>query len=110
MDVVQKKRDGICILTLTGRLDVNTADEFRAKLLGIIEQDTHDVVLDCEGLDYISSAGLRVMLEATKKIKQGQGKIVLCSLKPYIQEIFEVSKFDVFLPLAPTLDDALQEF
>ena len=110
MEVVEKKQDGICILTLKGRLDANTADEFRGKILQIIEDGTHNIVLDCGGLDYISSAGLRVMLEATKKSKLSQGKIVLCSLRPYIQEIFEVSKFDVFLPLAPTLDDALQEF
>jgi anti-sigma B factor antagonist len=110
MEVVEKKQDGICILTLKGRLDTNTADEFRAKILQIIEDDTHNIVLDCEGLDYISSAGLRVVLEATKKSKQSQGKIVLCSLQPYIQEVFEVSKFDAFLPLTPSLDDALKEF
>ena len=110
MEVVEKKQDGICILTLKGRLDANTADEFRGKILQIIEDGTHNIVLDCGGLDYISSAGLRVMLEATKKIKLSQGKIVLCSLRPYIQEIFEVSKFDAFLPLVPSLDDALKEF
>ena len=110
MEVVEKKQDGICILTLQGRLDANTADEFRAKILQIIDDGTHNIVLDCEGLDYISSAGLRIVLEATKKVKQSQGKIVLCSLQPYIQEIFEVSKFDAFLSLTSGLDDALKEF
>ena len=110
MEVVEKKQDGICILILKGRLDANTADEFRTKILQIIDDGTHNIVLDCEGLDYISSAGLRVVLEATKKVKQSQGKIVLCSLQPYIQEIFEVSKFDAFLSLTSGLDDALKEF
>ena len=96
MQVVEKKQDGICILTLKGRLDANTADEFRAKILQIIADGTHNIVLECGNLDYISSAGLRVVLEATKKVKQSQGKIVLCSLQPYIQEIFEVSMFDAF--------------
>ena len=110
MEVVEKKQDGIFILIPKGRLDASTADEFRAKILQIIEDGTHNIVLDCEGLDYISSAGLRVLLEATKKVKQNQGKIVLCSLQPYIQEIFEVSMFDAFLPLTPGLGDALKEF
>ena len=110
MEVFEKKQNGICILTLKGRLDANTAEEFRAKILRIIEDGSHNVVLDCEGLDYISSAGLRVVLEAVKRAKQSQGKIVLCSLQPYIQEVFEVSKFDAFLPLALTLTDALKEF
>ena len=87
MEVFEKEQDGICILTLNGRLDAGTATEFGEKISGIIEYDTDTIVLNCEGLDYISSAGLRVVLEATKRVKQTQGKIVLCSLKPYIQEV-----------------------
>ena len=110
MEVVEKKQDGICILTLNGRLDASTADIFGEKIWKILEDGTDTIVLNCESLDYISSAGLRVLLEATKRVKQTQGKIVICSLKPYIQEVIELSKFDTFLPLALTLEDALKEF
>ena len=110
MEVVEKKRDGICILTLTGRLDANSSEEFREKILQLIEDGTKKVILDCENLDYISSAGLRVVLEATKEIKRNEGKIMLCALQDYIEEVFEVAKFDAFLPIGGSVEEAIKTF
>jgi anti-sigma B factor antagonist len=110
MEVTEKKQNGICILTLVGRLDANASAEFRQKVLQVIEDGSKNVILDCVGLDYISSAGLRVVLEAAKAVKRIEGKIVLCSLKDYIREVFEVAKFDAFVPLAATTEDGLKEF
>ena len=66
--------------------------------------------MDCENLDYISSAGLRVVLEATKEIKRNEGKIMLCALQDYIKEVFEVAQFDAFLPIRASVEAALKEF
>lgn len=110
MEVTEKRQDGICILSLAGRLDANTSAGFQEKLLQIIEDGTSNIVLDCEKLDYISSAGLRVVLVAIRQVKQTEGKVVLCSLQDYIKEVFEVAKFDAFLPIAPTVEEALKEF
>ena len=109
MEVVETKHDGICILALRGRLDASSSSKFREKILHIIEDGTRKVILDCENLDYISSAGLRVVLEATKEIKRNEGKIMLCALQDYIKEVFEVAKFDAFLPIGATVEAALKE-
>ena len=108
MEVIEKKQDGICILTLQGRLDASSSSEFREKILQIIEDGTNRVILDCENLEYISSAGLRVVLEATKEIKRNDGKIMLCALQDYIKELFEVAQFDAFLPIGDTLEEAIK--
>ena len=110
MEVTEKRQDGVCILSLTGRLDANTSTGFQQQLLQIIEDGTSNIVLDCENLDYISSAGLRVVLVAIKQVQPTEGKVVLCSLQQYIREVFEVAKFDAFLTIADTLEDALREF
>jgi anti-sigma B factor antagonist len=110
MEVIEKEQDGICILSLSGRLDANSSSEFREKIMQLIEAGTEKVILDCENLDYISSAGLRVVLEATKAIKRHEGKIMLCALQDYIQEVFEVAKFDAFLPIGASVEAALKEF
>ena len=68
MEVTERRQDGICILSLTGRLDANTSTGFQQQLLQIIEDGTDNIVLDCENLDYISSAGLRVVLVAIKQV------------------------------------------
>lgn len=110
MEVIEKRQDGVSILTLVGRLDANTSAAFREQLLEIIKNGTNNIILDCERLDYISSAGLRIVLEASKQVKQVEGKVVLCSLQDYIKEVFEVAKFDAFLPIATTVEEALKTF
>jgi anti-sigma B factor antagonist len=110
MKIVEKREKDICILTPIGRLDVNTSESFRERLLQVIADGTKNIILDCQSLDYISSGGLRVVLEGAKKTWQLEGKMVLCSLKDYIKEVFEVTQFDSFLPIAETVEDALKEF
>ncbi len=98
MEVVEKRQNGICILGLLGRLDSNTSPEFEKKIFEVIEDGTKSVIVDFESLDYISSAGLRVLLKATKELKRSDGKIVLCSMKEYIKEVFEIAGFVSLTP------------
>ena len=99
MEVVEKKQNGICILGLLGRLDSNTSPEFEKKIFGVIQDGTKSLIVDFESLDYISSAGLRVLLKATKELKRSDGKIVLCSMKEYIKEVFEIAGFVSLFPI-----------
>lgn len=110
MKIAEKRENDICILTPIGRLDVNTSESFREHLLNVIADGTKNIILDCQSLDYISSGGLRVVLEGAKRIWQMEGKMVLCSLKEYIREVFELTQFDTFLPITETVEEALKEF
>jgi len=110
MKIVEKRVNDICILGPVGRLDVNTSELFREHLLQVIGAGTKNIIIDCQNLDYISSGGLRVVLEGAKKIWQIEGKMVLCSLKDYLKEVFEVTQFDTFFPIAETVEEALREF
>lgn len=108
MEVIQDKRDGVLVLALKGRLDSSTSGDFEGKLLGLVHAGETRVVLDFRDLDYISSAGLRVLLKAAKELKQKQGRICFCAVKDYIREIFEMSGFISFFPLHASLEDALK--
>ena len=59
------------------------------------------VILDLSGLEYISSAGLRVLLIVAKKVQQAQGKVALCGLTPNVREIFAISGFDAIFSIQP---------
>ena len=109
MEVIEKKQEGMSILRLLGRLDSNTSPDFEKKVFEVIEDGTTRLVVDFEDLDYISSAGLRVVLKAAKSVKRSDGKIVLCSMKDYIKEVFEIAGFVSLFPIASTLDGALKE-
>ncbi len=110
MEVTETEKDGIYVLGLKGRLDSNTSDDFEKKLLGLIVAGQTRLVLDFKDLDYISSAGLRVLLKAAKELKRNNGRLAFCSLKDYIREIFELSGFVSFFPIHPTLEESLKSF
>ena len=102
LEVVENNDDGIITFVLKGRLDSNTSNDFEGRLIGTIREGESKVILDFEKLDYISSAGLRVLLKAAREMKGGEGKLVLCSMKDYIREVFDLSGFTSFLPIYET--------
>jgi len=68
------------------------------------------MVFDFKDIDYISSAGLRVILKTFKALQREDGRIILCSMQKYVREIFEVTGMDSFVPTLDTMDDALKAF
>ncbi len=108
MDITEEKQPGAHTFKLRGRLDSNTSLAFEQRLFEAITHGAKHVIIDFRELDYISSAGLRVILKATKALKREEGKILLCAMQDYVKEVFEIAGFDAFLPIVPTLDEALR--
>ena len=108
MEAIEEKQNGNSIIKLFGRLDSNTSPDFEKKISEVIADGTRFLIVDCEGLDYISSAGLRVLLKAAKELKRSEGKIVLCSMRDYIKEVFEIAGFVTIFPIVANLEHALK--
>ncbi len=109
MEITHRLENEILIISIKGRLDGATspkADEFIKKRL---EGDTNRLLFDFEGLEYLSSAGLRAILSATKEIKSREGKVVLAGLNPYVYEIFEISGFTSLIPIKETVEEAIKD-
>jgi len=90
------------ILSPRGRIDSATAKVFEERLTRTMNDGRGSVIVDFQGLDYISSAGLRVVLIAAKLAKPKGRKFMLCGLKPAVHEVFAVSGFTKILTI---LDD-----
>ena len=60
-------------------------------------------------LEYLSSAGLRVILGAAKEMKRRDGKFVLCALNAYVKEVFDVSGFGTIIPIAESVEAGIKE-
>jgi anti-sigma B factor antagonist len=110
MDIIEEKQGRVSTFKLLGRLDSNTSLSFEKRVFDSISNGTKYLVIDFKDLDYISSAGLRVILKATKALKREDGKIMLCAMQDYVKEVFEIAGFDSFLPIVSTLDEALKAF
>lgn len=92
--------NGVRQVSLSGRLDSATSGDFETHLQTLFESSGIRALMDFSSLDYISSAGLRVVLMAAKRAKQTQGRLVLCSLQPHVKEVFEISGFLKILAVA----------
>jgi anti-anti-sigma factor len=106
MDVHAKAGDGFTAVAISGRLDAMTAPAAEATLNGTIDGGASRLVLDLAGLEYVSSAGLRVLLAAAKRVSRLNGKLVLCALQPAVREVLEISGLLVVFGVAATVADA----
>lgn len=97
LDIQKTQEDDSILYKLEGRLDTVTAPELEASLQEALVEATN-LVLDFEKLDYISSAGLRVLLSA-QKIINNQGTMKVIHVNETIMEIFEVTGFNEILSI-----------
>lgn len=107
MELKETKKGNYLIIYLPSRLDTSNYTQLENKLIGIIDGGEKDIIVDCSGLVYISSSGLRVLLMALKKITGINGKFHLCSLQDNIREIFEISGFTSIFNIFETVDEAI---
>ena len=91
MEIKRNEVNGVLELGLVGRLDTSTAPELAA-VVDEIASDVKNLVIDLGELEYISSAGLRVILTAQKKMNK-QGEMLVKNANEVIMEIFEITGF-----------------
>lgn len=87
--------DGNSRATLTGRLDASQADRAMESMSAL----TGDAVVDCAGLDYISSAGLGVIVETYKRLARAQGSLRLVRVTPRVRNVFALANLDRVLTI-----------
>lgn len=87
------------IVSLEGRMDTNTSPDFQKELEEYYNKEGFSVVLDFEKLDFVSSAGLRVLLLIQKKAKALNGRMVIRNVKPEIEEVFDMTGFTDILTI-----------
>ena len=110
MRLVEARFADVVVLGPIGRVDHVTAEELKTALAPHLARcgPGHDhVVLDFAGVDYISSAGLRVLMLAAKQAKAQGGFLAIAGVQPLVQEIFEISKFTLVLRILPSVRDAV---
>ncbi len=105
MQISEQREGARTVAILDGRLDTATAAEAETRLLGLL--DAGAVIADMEGVRYVSSAGLRVLLKAAKAAKGKGVSFTVCGLQPAVREVFEISGFDRIIPSHATRADAL---
>ncbi len=109
MEIQIRRESKATVVTVTGRMDTLTAPAYQTKLNGLIAEEITSFVIDFAGLDYISSAGLRVILSTAKVVKGKGGQVSFANLKGTVREVFEVSGFGSLFPMYDSVAVALSE-
>jgi anti-sigma B factor antagonist len=106
MEITEQRADGATVLQLSGRLDGTSSATTDTKLADAVGRNP-TLILDLAALDYISSAGLRVLLKAAKQAQTAKQKLVLAGLQPSVKQVFEISGFSTLFATFATREDAL---
>ena len=110
MNVTSRRYANAIMVNVAGRLDQDTCEAFRGQLMGFVDAAARDggaIVLDLSSLEYVSSAGLRCFMLASRQAKAQHGRIFVAALQPMVSEIFEISHFNLVFQVFPTLREAM---
>jgi len=94
MKISTEHDKGVTIIAFEGSLDTNTAPDAQAQLIGLVEGGATKVLVDFVSLDYISSAGIGVVLATAKKLSPVGGSLRLCGLNETVSQVFEITGLD----------------
>lgn len=111
MNIDKRDENGVVILLPDGRLDSNTAPLLDSEIDSVnTHNGGHHLLIDFTKVEYISSAGLRVILKAVKERKTSPKSFAVSCLQDHVKEVFEISGFNHYLVIHPDITSALTSF
>jgi len=108
MEIVTRTQNDATIVAFRGSLDSKTSPQAQQALDGLLEGGSRKLLIDFTALDYISSAGLRVLLATAKRLTGAGSALRLFGLNESVREVFEISGFSTIFTVVATETDALQ--
>ena len=109
MNLPTREQGGILVVSVSGRIDHTTESEFLGALAPLLErcmEGQPPLLLDFSGVDYVSSAGLRTLIIASRQAKTSRGTFAIAALRPLVQEVFAISRFNLIVPCFGAVDIA----
>ncbi|MCB1111869.1 MAG: STAS domain-containing protein [Chlamydiales bacterium] len=110
VDITEEQQGDVLILRVKGRLDAISSPGTEKKVFDCINNGQHNLLLDFTEVDYLSSAGMRMLLSTTKKLKTLSGKLVVSNVNTNVMDVLKMSGFDHVLEISPNEEDALRKF
>lgn len=107
MDIVPTELDQAVLIKISGRMDAENAHEFEDACRKWISKGSKHLVADLEGLQYVSSMGLRCFLAVAQELKSASGSLILCGLHGLPRQVFEMTRLIGLFPVFDTTEQAL---
>jgi anti-anti-sigma factor len=100
----------VTLVALPTRVDTTSAGDVEAEIRGLLDGGARKLVADFAANEYVSSAGLRVFLSVLKSLEKDGGKMVLCSMQPFVADVFEISGFSGLFTIVASREEAVAAF
>ena len=110
MEISSREVSDILVVDMAGRLDTSTSGDAYDEMVGIAQSGAKQVVLNLDKLEYVSSAGLRVILTAAKLLQASTGEMKICHANGVVKEVLETSGFDSLIKILDDENDAVAAF
>ena len=107
MDVVVEEKGDIIVMRVKGRLDAASSPQLEQTINSIIDGGHFKLVLNFSDVEYLSSAGMRLMLAISKKLQNLEGKVVACSLSDDVMEVIKMAGFNQVIEFYPNEQESL---
>ncbi|HQH74614.1 MAG TPA: STAS domain-containing protein [bacterium] len=107
MKIEVRNESGVAIIKPDGRMDFNALSEFTGALNRSIQEGANKILIDFSSLEYMSSAGIRALMEGMKRLEPRHGVMAFCDLHPQIKELFEVVQLNKIFPIYSSEFEAL---
>ena len=101
MEIETGRESGVLVLSVVGRIDGTNSRAFQDDLRDRIQPGDTSMVVDLSRTDYVSSAGLRILLLQARATGRGGGRMVLCQPNSIVMEVLEMSGFDKAIGIYP---------
>ena len=103
-------QDNLSVIHLEGYLDAHTAPQFEQAIQTEIDAGHYRIIVDCEKLTYISSAGLGVFMSFIEEIREQGGDIKICGLTPKVRQVFDILGFQEIYDICENYPATVQRF
>lgn len=110
MEIIEREEGEVRVVSLVGRLDTNTTPDAEAQINALLDSGANKLLINFEKIDYVSSAGLRLLLATAKRMKASAGGLRICCLNATVQEVFDISGFASILSVSAAEQEALDAF
>lgn len=104
------QQGGASVVSLDGFLDAHTAPQFEEAIQSEINAGRKQIIVSCEKLTYISSAGLGVFMSFIEELREAGGDIKICAVAPKVLQVFEILGFQSLFDIVDTVPQAIAKF
>lgn len=108
--VTTDTEDNFAVIKLDGAVDAHTAPQFEEAVQKVIDEGQNKIVVDCEKLTYISSAGLGVFMGFVEEVRDAGGDIKICGLSDKVKQPFEILGFETLFHFCPDVESSKAKF